>query len=167
MFGKKYFLFIFTLVFAINAIPSFALYVSKERENFIPKEFLGKWKMQTIVTESECPYIIVGSTTESNLEIKPTVKTLVKKYLLKAFWKGGEWKDSKGFIKILNEKEAITERVTEMKTKDKNIWKAILIDHLHLKDNNQIHSESIVIQYKNNEMVGEYKTFSILTKIID
>lgn len=167
MFGKKYLLSFLCIFLLFSMLPSLALYIPKERESFIPNEFFGKWKMQTIVTESGCPYIIVGSTTESNLEIKPTVKTLVKKYLLKAFWKGGKWKDSKGFIKILNEKEAITERVTEMKTKDKNTWKAILIDHLHLKDNNQIHSESIVIQYKNNEMVGEYKTFSILTKIED
>lgn len=161
--SKNLFLFFFILI--LNILPSYGLYVPKDQGNLIPQDFLGKWKMQTIVTESQCPYIIVGSTTESNLEIKTVIKKLINSYLLKALWRGGRWENSNSFIKILNEKEAVTERVTEMKTKDKIKWKAVLIDHLRLRDDKHIHSESIVIQYKNDEIVGEYKTFSILTKI--
>lgn len=140
----------------------------KKKENFTQKnEFLGSWNMQTIVTNSNCPYIFVGSTTESNLEIKPalnTKNTNSKHQILKGLWKGGNWTQSSSTIKLLNEKEAITERITEFKTKDENYWKAVLIDHLQLDENNSMHSESIVIQYKNGLPVGEYKTYSILTK---
>ena len=92
------------------------------------------------------------------------LNTKKKQFSFKALWKGGKWSTSSGTIKLLNEKEAITERVTEFKTNDKNNWKAILIDHLKLDENNTMHSESIVIQYKNGSSVGEYKTISILTK---
>ena len=65
---------------------------------------------------------------------------------------------------MLNEREAISERVTSFKTNDRNSWKSILIDHLKLTEENTIQSESIVLQYKNGKFIGEYKTFSILTK---
>lgn len=130
------------------------------------KDFLGKWNMQTIVTKSSCPYVIVGTTTESNLEISqlPPEQSNSNSASLKAFWNGGAWTKSNGTIKLLNNKEAVSERVTEFKTKDQDNWKAILIDHLKLTENNTILSESIVIQYKNGINVGEYKTYSILTK---
>lgn len=140
----------------------YALNIPKEKEKTIQKDFFGKWNMQTIVIKSNCPYVIVGSTTESNLEIKPPLTQ--KKDKLKVLWKGGKWTSSIGLIKLLSKKEAITERVTEMKTRDNNYWKAILIDHIYLDENGTMHSESIVSQYKNGDFVGEYKTFSILTK---
>lgn len=126
--------------------------------------FVGDWEMQTIVTKSKCPYVFAGSTTKSKLKIKNIFIPDIKKYILKGQWMGGKWKKSKSFIKILNEKEAITERITEIKTNDNNEWKAVLIDHLKLDENNIMHSESIVIQYRNGIPVGDYKTFSILTK---
>ena len=139
--------------------------IPKQKEGLSQKnEFLGKWSMQTIVTDSNCPYVFVGSTTESNLEIKPVFSPAGKQSLFKALWEGGKWSKSSGKIKLLSDKEAITERVTEFIANDKNNWKAILIDHLKLNENNTIHSESIVIQYKNGLEVGQYKTFSILTK---
>ena len=143
---------------------SYALSTPKERKASIANNFIGKWDMQTIVTKSNCPYVFVGTTTKSNLEIKTTLRNKLKKYVLKVLWKGGNWKSSVGLIKLLNDKEGITERVTEFKTNDKNEWKAILIDHLQIDENNTIHLESIVIQYKNGIAVGDYKTFSILTK---
>ena len=126
--------------------------------------FVGNWDMKTIVVDSNCPYVFVGTTTKSKLKIKLTFVPQIKNFILKGLWFGGNWEKSKSFIKILNKKEAITERVTEYKSKDENNWKAILIDHLKLDEDNVIHSESIVIQYKNGIPVGEYKTFSILTK---
>ena len=152
-------------VFSLNAAN--ALIIPKEKESIVTEKFIGKWDMQTIVTKSNCPYILVGSTTKSNLEIKTTLKTSLKKYLLKGLWKGGKWTKSIGVIKVLNEKEAITERVTKIKTNDKNNWKAILIDHLKIDDQDVMHSESIVIQYKNDTLVGDYKTYSYLTKSED
>ena len=165
-------LIIYTTAFNLNHDSVQAINLPK-KDNLTPekinfsykyKSFLGKWKMQTIVTDSKCPYVFVGSTTKSKLEVKPIIRTSNHKFSLKAFWKGGKWSKSSGTIKLLNEKEAITERVTKFKTKDKNNWKAILIDHLKIDENNIMHSESIVIQYKNGLPVGEYKTFSILTK---
>ena len=141
-----------------------AIYLKKPIQNTYKSEFVGKWKMQTIVTDSKCPYILIGSTTESDLEIKPSLKKKLNSFLYKAFWSGGNWKNSAGTIKFLSNKEAVTERLTQMKTRDNNTWKAILVDHLHLEDGGIIHSESIVTQYKNEIPVGEYKTFSILTK---
>ena len=120
--------------------------------------------MQTIVTSSNCPYILTGTTTESNLEIKTLPIKREGVNFLKALWKGGKWANSSGTIKLLNDREAITERITSFKTNDRNNWKSILIDHLKLTEDNTIHSESIVIQYKNGKFIGEYKTFSILTK---
>lgn len=141
-----------------------AIYLYKEKQLETKEGFLGKWNMQTIVTSSNCPYILTGTTTESNLEIKQTQVHDERIRFLKALWKGGKWADSKTTIKLLNEKEAISERVTTFKTDDKNNWKSILIDHLKLTEENTIHSESIVLQYKNGIFIGEYKTFSILTK---
>lgn len=150
--------FSFTYIAQAIVIPQ------KVEINSSKNKFLGEWNMQTIVTTSSCPYIFVGSTTESKLEIKPESDNTSGKYLLKALWKGGKWSKSTGTIKLLNDNEAITERITKFKTNDKNNWKAILIDHLKLDENNTMQSESIVIQYKNGLLVGEYKTFSILTK---
>lgn len=138
-----------------NIIKVSAITLPIEQTEINKNKFIGKWDIKTIVIDSNCPYIIVGSTTESNLEIKQT---------LKALWSGGKWTDSTTTIKLLNDKEAITERVTGFKTKDKDNWKAILIDHLKLADSNSMESESVVIQYKNGLVVGEYKTFSILTR---
>ena len=135
-----------------------------ERKVDTKEGFLGKWNMQTIVTSSNCPYILTGTTTESNLEIRPTPIQKKGVNLLKALWKGGKWANSSGTIKLLNGKEAISERVTSFKTNDRNNWKSILIDHLKLTEDNTIQSESIVLQYKNGRFIGEYKTFSILTK---
>ena len=149
-------------IFTFNI--SYALTIPRERNFSVANNFIGKWNMQTIVTKSNCPYVFVGTTTKSNLEIKPTLRNKLKNYVLKALWKGGKWKTSTGLIKLLTDKEGITERVTEFKTTDKNKWKAILIDHLQIDENNTIHLESIVIQYKNGIAVGDYKTFSILTK---
>lgn len=138
-----------------------AITIPKENEQHTEiNKFLGKWNMQTIVIDSSCPFVLVGTTTESNLEIEP----LDEKKSLKAFWEGGNWTSSTGTIKLLNKKEAITERVTEFISNDRNNWKAILIDHLKLSDNDTMQSESIVIQYKNGLAVGEYRTISILTK---
>ncbi len=147
-------LLLITIISLLFTSTAKAIIIPREENTFNPKHFLGKWDMQTIVTSSKCPYVLVGSTTESNLEIKD----------VRILWKGGNWKTSIGKIKFLNSKEAISERVTEMKTNDKNNWKAILIDHLKLDENNIMHLESIVIQYKNGISVGEYKTLSILTK---
>ena len=150
--------FVLFIIIAISLLftgTANAIIIPREKNAFDPTRFLGKWDMQTIVTSSNCPYVLVGSTTESNLEIKD----------VRILWKGGNWKTSIGKIKFLNNKEAISQRVTEMKTNDRNNWKAILIDHLKLDENNIMHLESIVIQYKNGISVGEYKTFSILTKL--
>ncbi len=136
----------------------------KQKEILLKSSFIGKWKMKTIVTYSSCPDVLVGSTTESKLEIKPTVNKS-KKPFIKALWKGGNWKRSTGTVKVLNEKEAITERITKIKTNRNEEWEAILIDHLNLEENDLIHTESIVIQYKNGSIVGEYKTYSILTRV--
>ena len=141
-----------------------AITIAKERKVDTKEGFLGKWKIQTIVTSSNCPYILAGTTTESNLEIKSTPIQREGVNFLKALWKGGKWANSSGTIKLLSEKEAISERVTSFKTNDRNNWKSILIDHLKLTEENTIHSESIVLQYKNGKFIGEYKTFSILTK---
>ncbi len=120
--------------------------------------FVGTWYMQTIVTESNCPHILVGTTTESTVQITP---------LLNLLWQGGEWDKAQSTLKLLNENEAIAERSTELKTNDDNTWKAILVDHLNITEQNTIHSESIVEQYKNGIRIGKYKTFSILTKSND
>ena len=165
---KKYILYTVILI-SYLAIYSFepisAISIPKEKEINVKSEFYGKWNMQTIVTSSNCPYILTGTTTESNVEIKPA---LIKKKkgvnLLRVLWKGGKWTDSSGTIKLLSKNEAISERVTNFKTNDNNNWSSILIDHLKLTEENTIHSESIVLQYKNGEFIGEYKTFSILTK---
>ena len=141
-----------------------AITIPKEKQVDTKEGFLGKWTMQTIVTSSNCPYILTGTTTESNLEIKPTPIQREGLNILKAFWRGGKWANSSGTIKLLNKKEGISERVTSFKTNDRNNWKSILIDHLKLTEDNTIHSESIVLQYKNGRFIGEYKTFSILTK---
>lgn len=142
----------------------FALLTPKTIKITSSNNFLGKWNMQTIVTKSSCPYILVGSTTESNLEIKPSIQNKTNKIFLKILWKGGKWKKSTGIIKLLNNKEAVSERKTEIVTKDSNKWNVVLIDHYNLEEENIMHSESIVIQYKNGTPVGEYKTQSILTK---
>ena len=141
-----------------------AITIPKEKRADIKEGFLGKWNMQTIVTSSNCPYILTGTTTESNLEIKPTAIKRERVNFLRALWKGGKWANSSGTIKLLTNNEAISERTTSFKTNDKNKWKSILIDHLKLTEDNTIYSESIVLQYKNGKFIGEYKTFSILTK---
>ncbi len=156
------------ILIAINTIPIEANAITIpgfSTNNYLQKnKFIGSWNMQTIVTKSKCPYVLVGSTTESKLEIKPNSELRGTKPIFKVFWKGGDWSSSTGTIKLLNEKEAITERITEYKTNDSENWKAVLIDHLKLDENDSIRSESIVIQYKNGISVGEYKTFSILVK---
>lgn len=164
---KKYLIYSFwsiCTIFIIQEASASPLFVPKiTKEVNISHVLVGEWDIQTIVTKSSCPYIFVGTTTKSQLEIKfAPLKT--KKGILKAFWKGGKWKESKGVIELLNNSEAITHRVTELKTSDKNKWKAILIDHLHLDGNNTMYLDSIVIQYRNGTAVGEYKTHSILTK---
>ena len=151
-------------LFIYNCQISNAITIPKEKTVDTKEGFLGKWSMQTVVTSSNCPYILTGTTTESNLEIKTLPMKREGVNFLKALWKGGKWANSSGTIKLLNEKEAISERVTSFKTNDRNNWKSILIDHLKLTENNTIHSESIVLQYKNGQFIGEYKTFSILTK---
>ena len=164
---KKTLLYIVILIsylLTYNCTLSNAINIPQEKKIDVKEGFLGKWNMQTIVTSSNCPYILTGTTTESNLEIKtmPIKKEGVN--FLKALWKGGKWANSTGTIKLLSEKEAISERVTSFKTNDRNNWKSILIDHLKLTEDNTIHSESIVLQYKNGKFIGEYKTFSILTR---
>jgi hypothetical protein len=143
-----------------------ALNIPKEKNTsyYVKEKFLGRWDMQTIVTDSNCPFVLKGTTTESNLEIVPIPGSESEPNILKTSWQGGSWSKSFGTLKILNNNEAIAERVTEFVSKDNNNWKAILVDHLRLSDNDTIQSESIVIQYKNNALVGKYKTYSILTK---
>ena len=164
---KNFFLcftLLITYAFGFNVQITHAITIPKEKQVDTKEEFLGKWNMQIIVTSSNCPYILTGTTTESNLEIKPLPLKKRGVHFLKALWKGGKWANSTGTLKLLNEKEAISERITSFKTNDRNNWKSILIDHLKLTEDNTIHSESIVLQYKNGKFIGEYKTFSILTK---
>lgn len=156
---------LFTFLIFNTTSPSIAIFIPKTNELIFKDKFSGKWLMQTIVTDSECPYIFTGSTTESKLEIKPLFINKTNNNLFKVRWQGGKWTSSNSVIKLLNEKEGITERVTKLETNDNNNWKAILIDHLYLDEENNMHSESIVTQYKNGIEVGEYKTFSILTKL--
>ena len=137
-----------------------ALYITNKSAFPNTNDFVGKWKMQSIVTSSNCPYIIVGSTTESNLEIRKSPQNI-----LNAIWRGGNWKDSITTLQVLSNKEAVTKRVTEINIEDMNIWKTILIDHLWVEEEDTIHSESIARQFKNDKLVGEYKTFSILVKV--
>ena len=160
---KNIYIVFLALFFCIGYLPSAnALYVknTKVSKN---NNFLGNWYMQTIVISSDCPYIMKGTTTESKLLIQQD--KVRNPNLLKAVWVGGKWSDSKGKIKLLSEKEAITERTTNFKTEDNDTWKSILIDHLKVIEEDTLQSESIVIQYKNGKPVGEYTTFSILTKI--
>lgn len=152
-------------IVSLETIPAFGITLPKENNSRIESGFIGKWKMKTIVTFSSCPDVLVGSTTESKLEIKPQVNSKVQNNSIKAFWKGGNWKKSIGTVKLLNEKEAITERVTKIRTSKNENWEAVLIDHLNLEEKDIIHTESIVIQYKNGNIVGEYKTYSILTRL--
>ena len=160
----------FCLIFLISYLLTYncqvtnSITIPEEKRLDVKKEFVGKWDMQTIVTSSNCPYILTGTTTESNLEIKPAPIQREGVNFLKALWKGGKWANSSGTIKLLSEREGISERVTTFKTNDRNNWKSILIDHLKLTEDNIIQSESIVLQYKNGKFIGEYKTFSILTK---
>lgn len=147
-----------------HIIPAYSITLPKLKTPTIKNNFIGKWNMQTIVTKSNCEHVLVGSTTESVLEILPTFKNNSKDLSLKALWKGGSWSKSSGTIKPLSNKEAILERVTELKINDKDSWKAILIDHFNLDENNIMRSESIVIQFKNGSAIGEYKTISILTR---
>ena len=157
----SYIVIIILLFSLFNCSDAAAIIIPKERIITSKNNFLGKWNMQSIVTKSSCPYVIVGTTTESELEIKG----VINKISLKADWSGGNWEDSSSDVKLLNENEAIIHRITSMKSTDKNKWKAILIDHLQFDEQNTMHSESIVIQYKNGIPVGEYKTFSVLTKV--
>lgn len=154
--------FIFIFLFFTTVLPSGAslLNLPTNRRVVTTGGFLGKWKMRTIVVSSSCPDILVGSTTESRLEFKPTTQP----NNIKALWKGGDWKRSIGMLKLLNSSEAITERITKIKTKRNEEWQAVLIDHLNLEDDDKIHTESIVIQYKNGQVVGEYTTVSVLTR---
>jgi hypothetical protein len=158
-------IFSFILLLIAVSMPANAsiLALPQEKNISIKSSFTGKWKMKTIVTSSSCPDILVGSTTESKLIIGPAIKGPSNH--IKALWKGGDWKQSNGVLKLLNDKEAITERITKIKTKKHEEWEAVLIDHLNLDEKNTIHTESIVIQYKNGEIVGEYKTYSILTRV--
>ncbi len=150
------------LFFGFSTLPSnaFLLTVPSGKTISTKHGFLGKWKMKTIVVSSSCPDILVGSTTESKLELKSTTQSTN----LKALWKGGSWKKSIGVLKLLNDNEAVTERITKIKTKRNEEWEAVLIDHLNLGDDDKIHTETIVIQYKNGQVVGEYITYSILTR---
>ncbi len=152
------------LVFKLTTSTTLALTIPSKSNNIDNLNFVGTWYMQTIVTESSCPHIVIGTTTESTLKIKPTTKNNDKNTVLKLLWEGENWNKSEGTLKLLNEKEAITERITETKTNDDSFWKAILIDHLNITEQNTIHSETVVTQYKNGIKVGKYKTFSILTK---
>lgn len=136
-----------------------ALYVPTIKDLNITEDFIGKWEMKTIVTESNCPYVIVGSTTESNLIIKKGFENIT------ALWSGGNWSNSEVEVKALTEKEAIAQRETILKGNDNNNWKAFLLDHLFIEDDQNMHSESIVKQYKNGKFVGEYKTYSVLSKV--
>ena len=165
-FKKSFFSSMMLIIYLLtcNCQATNAINIPVERKIEAKEGFLGKWNMQTIVTSSNCPYILTGTTTESNLEIKPTPIQREGVNFLKALWKGGKWANSSGTIKLLSKNEAISERVTSFKTNDRNNWKSILIDHLKLTEDNTIHSESIVLQYKNGKFIGEYKTFSILTK---
>lgn len=163
-------LLIFSL-FSLNLIiqsfsptKAISLPTSSETSNY--KRFIGHWSMQTIVVSSNCPFIIPGTTTESTLEIKSQESTNSTRKIIRTIWEGGKWSATNGELKLLNNKEAITERVTNIKTKDKNLWKSILIDHLKYIDKDEIELESIVLQYKNRKFIGEYRTHSILTKNI-
>lgn len=165
MFYIKKIVFCFFIICLVNVLfadTTLAIYIPQSKEIINQNIFPGKWNMKTIVTDSKCPYVLIGSTTESHLEIKSYNNATANMY--SGLWKGGKWESSKSVIKLLNEKEAITERSTEMKTNDNTHWRAILIDHLYFDENDIIHSESIVTQYKNGIPVGKYKTFSILTK---
>lgn len=162
---KLYLLAMAICLTSLEVLPTLAITLPKEKNSRLESGFIGKWRMKTIVTFSSCPDVLVGSTTESKLEIKPLINSKEQNSSIKAFWKGGNWKKSIGTVKLLNEKEAITERVTKIKTSKNENWEAVLIDHLNLEEKDIIHTESIVIQYKNGNIVGEYKTYSILTRL--
>lgn len=151
-------LILYSLPVCINAN---AIVIPKISKISNMENFIGNWEMKTIVTESSCPEIIIGSTTESEL----TIIKNSKKDLLFAHWDGGVWTSSNSILKPLSQMEALTERATELRFDDNNSWKAVLVDHLTLEEDNKMHSESLVKQYKNGILIGEYKTFSILTKI--
>lgn len=172
MYKIKYIVTFFALIIIIllnttEKYLAFTINAPKQIKLSLNNNITGKWEMQTIVTNSNTPFVLVGSTTESNLEIKPILNLKSNNIFLKAYWEGGNWEKSIGTIKTLSKNEAITERVTKMKTKDNNNWRAILIDHLYIDNENEniMHLESIVTQFKNGVEIGEYKTYSILTKI--
>ena len=148
----------------IKTLTSYAITLPSNEMIYDVEKFIGSWYMQTVVTSSNCPFVITGTTTESKIEIKPQKKTSGIKKIFKITWIGGKWAKSNGTIKLLNNKEAITERITRIKTKDNNLWKSVLIDHFKFLDLNKMESESIVLQYKNKKFIGEYRTYSILTK---
>lgn len=128
------------------------------------KNLIGKWEMQSVVTDSNCPNIPIGSTTESTLEI---ISNTNNNSIFKTLWTGGKWKRSIGRIKLLTNKEGVLERFTKTKEDKNTYWSAILIDHIYIDDENVMHSESIIKQYKNNEYIGEYKTLSVLVKKLE
>ena len=158
--GKKLTKFCIILaIMGIFAHESSALYViDTNKTHELNSYFEGNWNVKTIVTHSSCPYIIVGSTTISKIEIKKDLNRY------KGYWSGGNWSKSEFRIDQLSETEAISERVTKNSVEN-TVWEAVLTDHLSLGDDNKIRSESIANQFKNGKYVGEYKTYSVLSKV--
>ena len=164
---KRSFWFFLIILFFFNSTnfyKALAITIPNKKHVSIESNFIGIWEMQTIVTSSDCPSVFVGSITESKLEIRPHLSKKSNQISLKAKWHGGSWTNTYSDVKLLNDKEGITERITKL-VDDNTEWKALLIDHLKLDEKDRIESESIVIQYKNGQVIGEYKTLSILTKL--
>lgn len=145
-------------VLVFNTLPGKAIHLPEFNEYKGSNEFIGNWKIKSVVTESNCPYVIVGSTTKSEIKIRKDLEKMT------ATWEGGNWTNSRTYLKALSQNEIITERVTEMKGKGNTKWAAILVEHIYIDGNGEVHSESYVKQYKNDKFVGDYKTYSILLK---
>lgn len=137
--------------------PSYGIYIPNHEISDGNSYFVGKWNIKTIVTESTCPYVIVGTTTSSKLEIIKETTALT------SIWNGGNWSPSVSEIQALSNKELLINRKTKITTNNER-WEAVLVDHIFPSGDDYLKSESIVKQYKNGSFVGEYKTFSILTR---
>lgn len=161
LIGKtKFLVFLISILSVLLLGKAGAITIPQEKEFKNIEAFVGQWDMKTVVTRSNCSEIIVGSTTESKLIIKKKSRNNA----FEAIWQGGIWSNSSSTLKPLTNKEALTQRVTNLKLNDDDEWKAELIDHLFQEDKSTIYSESLVKQYKNDILIGEYKTFSILKK---
>lgn len=134
---------------------TFHLFVNKDNYK---SGLVGEWQVTTEVVWSDCPYVDVGLTVDSNM-----IFTEINGRLFPQ-WQANGWVLVRNkSINFEDDDLLVWERENKL-FKDDKFWFISAVDKFSYDDDSQLTATSYIKQYLNGEYVGSYVTFSKLSQ---